>query len=194
MFEYLAAQTGWGATYTGGDEPVRLSGARVGAVLRHHGCEGGARAQTSCPARTRPARTTSCCSATRCGARVLAPNPGVIGRQITLDGEPHEIVGVLESSGTFDRAPQQIWKPLAFFPDNMTRDFHWFGAVGKLKAGVTLEQARAAMDVIGKRIAEDYPDSNQGWSVSVNPLAEQMIGPQIRTAVIACSARPRSCC
>ena len=112
-------------------------------------------------------------------------DPGVIGRQIMLDGEPHEIVGVLESGGTFDRAPRQIWKPLAFLPDNMTRDFHWFGAIGTLKAGVTLEQARAEMDMIGKRIAEQYPDSNKGWSVAVDPLAQQMVGPQIRTAVIA---------
>ena len=112
-------------------------------------------------------------------------DPGVIGRQITLDGEPHEIVGVLESAARSTARRGRSGSRSRFSPANMTRDFHWFGAIGKLKAGVTLEQARAEMDVIGKRIAEDYPDSNQGWSVSVNPLAEQMIGPQIRTAVIA---------
>ncbi|HET8699281.1 MAG TPA: ADOP family duplicated permease, partial [Gammaproteobacteria bacterium] len=46
------------------------------------------------------------------------------------------------------------------------------------------EQARAAMDVIGKRIADAYPASNKGWSVAVDPLAQQMIGPELRTAVI----------
>ncbi len=67
----------------------------------------------------------------------------------------------------------------------MTRDFHWFGALGKLKAGITLEQARAEMDLIGKRIADEYPGSNKGWSVAVNPLAQQMVGDEVRTATLA---------
>ena len=43
-------------------------------------------------------------------------DPGVVGRQITLNGEPHEIVGVLESSGIVRPRAAQIWKPLAFVP------------------------------------------------------------------------------
>ncbi len=185
VFEYLAAQTGWGATYTGGDEAIRLTGglARVdyfditGAkvVLGRKFLPGEDEV-----GRDRVVLLSNALWRSRFGA-----DPSVIGRQITLDGEPHEIVGVLESGGTFDRAPRQIWKPLAFQPDNMTRDFHWFGAIGKLKAGVTLEQARAEMDTIGKRIAEQYPDSNKDWSVSVQSLTELMVGSELRTAVVA---------
>src|SRR6476660_1636189 len=63
----------------------------------------------------------------------------------------------------FDRAFAQIWRPLAFEPQNMTRNFHWFGAFARLKPGVTLKQATAQMDAIGARIAQEYPDSNKGW-------------------------------
>ena len=65
----------------------------------------------------------------------------------------------------------------------MTRDFRWLGASAKLKPGVTLEQARAEMDVIGRRLADAYPDSNKGWGVAVDRLADVLIGPELRTAV-----------
>ena len=185
VFEYLAAQTGWGTTYTGGDEPARRQGARVSA----HYCDiTGARAllgRKFLPGEDAPGRDHVVMLSNPLWHTLFGADPSIVGRQITLDGEPHTVVGVLESSPAFDRTPGQIWKPLAFFPDNMTRDFHWFGALGKTKGGVTLEQARAEMELIGKRISDEYPDSNKGWSVSVNPLFQQMIGPQIRTAVIA---------
>jgi hypothetical protein len=57
----------------------------------------------------------------------------VIGHSITLDGIPHTVIGVLPAGGAFDRAFSQIWRPLAFEPQNMTRNFHWFGALAKLK-------------------------------------------------------------
>jgi putative ABC transport system permease protein len=185
VFEYLAAQTGWGATYTGGDEPVRLFGGRVSVQYFDITGANVVLGRKFLPGEDEPGNDDVVLLSNTLWRTRFGSDPGVVGRQITIDGEPHTIVGVLEPGGTFDRAPRQIWKPLAFFPDNMTRDFHWFGAIGKLKAGVSLEQARAEMDVIGKRIAADYPDVKKGWSVSVDPLAQQMIGPQIRTAVIA---------
>ena len=75
-----------------------------------------------------------------------------------------------------------IWRPLWLSsPQNMTRNFHWFGSYAKLKPGVTLEKARAQMDAIGARIAHDYPDSNKGWGVSIDRFADVLVGPQVRT-------------
>jgi len=61
--------------------------------------------------------------------------------------------------------------------------FPRFGAVGRLNAGVTLEQARAQMDAIGKRIASDYPDSNKDWSVGVDQYAEGVVDGNLRTSL-----------
>jgi putative ABC transport system permease protein len=82
----------------------------------------------------------------------------------------------------------QIWTPLTFEPENMTRNFHWFGSFAKLKAGVTLGQARAQMDIIGARIARDYPDSNKGWGVVVERYADVLVGPQLRQSLLLLSA------
>jgi len=107
----------------------------------------------------------------------------VVGRTIMLDGAPHTVIGVLPAGGAFDRAFAQIWRPLVFEPQNMTRNFHWFGAYGKLKRGVTLKQATAQMDTIGARIAHDYPDSNKGWGVSVEAFADTVVGNQLRQSL-----------
>src|SRR5262249_21911239 len=107
----------------------------------------------------------------------------VIGRSFTLDGQPHTVIGVLPANGVFDRGFAQIWRPLAFEAENMTRNFHWFGALAKLKRGVTVEQARAQMDTIGARIAKDYPDSNKGWGVTIDPFAETVVGNQLRQSL-----------
>src|SRR5207249_8707098 len=83
----------------------------------------------------------------------------------------------------FDRAFNQLWRPLAFEPSNMTRNFHWLGAFARLKRGMSLEQARAQMTAIGTRIEKDFPDSNKGWGVVVERYADVIVGPETRTAL-----------
>src|SRR3954469_8158651 len=90
----------------------------------------------------------------------------------------------MPEGGAFDRGSfAQLWRPFAFAPENMTRNFHYFGAVARLKPGVTLEQASARMDAIGKRIANDYPDIKKGWSVAVQSYAETLVGRQLRSSL-----------
>lgn len=110
-------------------------------------------------------------------------DPAIIGRAIRLDGEPHTVIGVLPEAGAFNRGWFQIWRPLTFEPENMTRNFHWFGSLAKLKRGVSLDQARAQMDSIGARIARDYPDPNKGWGVAIDPLSETIVGNQLRRSL-----------
>ena len=105
----------------------------------------------------------------------------IVNRTILLDGQPYTVIGILPPGSAFDRAFNQIWRPLAFEPSNMTRNFHWFGALARLKQGVSLQQAQREMDVIGARIARDFPDSNKGWGVIVERYSDVIIGPEMRT-------------
>jgi putative ABC transport system permease protein len=107
----------------------------------------------------------------------------MLGRDIVLNGEPYTVVGILPQGGPFDRAAAQIWIPLAFDPTPMTRDYRWLGASARLKPGVTLEKARAEMELIGGRLAAAYPASNKGWGVAVDRLADVLISPGLKTAV-----------
>ena len=109
-------------------------------------------------------------------------DPGAVGRTISLDGEPYTVIGVMPAR-IFDRTETKIWRPLAFGPENMTRDFHWFGAWALLKPGVTLEQARVQMDTLAARIAHDYPKSNMGWGVGIDAFSEVLVNPEVRQSL-----------
>ena len=96
-------------------------------------------------------------------------DPQILGQQLRLDGEPYTIVGVA-SEGLSDRFESQLFVPLAFTPDQINHDYHWLVVVGRLKPGVTLQQANANMAGVTRHIAEIYPLSNKNWSASVVPL------------------------
>jgi len=105
-------------------------------------------------------------------------DPEIIGRMITLDDEPYEIVGVL---GAEARPPQMewfdLWAPLYFNPtDESQRSWRGFRALARLAPGVTLEAARSEMETIASRLASQYPETNQGWGVRIIPFREYVVG------------------
>ena len=106
----------------------------------------------------------------------LGANPGIVGRAIRIDGAPYTVVGVL-AAGITDRMGMDLVKPLAFTPEQINHDYHWILAMGRLKPGVTLEQAQADMDAVTAHIAAAYPVSNKGWGARVEPLKNDFIGP-----------------
>ena len=183
VFEYMAAQTGGSVTLTGRSEPVQLRGARVSP---HYFDIFGIQpvlGRSFAPDEDQLGKERVAILSHPLWNSQFGADPGIIGASIILDGIPHTVIGVLPAGGAFDRAFAQIWRPLAFEPANMTRNFHWFGAFAKLKRGVTLKQAVTQMDAIGARIARDYPDSNKGWGVTVDPFADTVVGSQLRQSL-----------
>jgi putative ABC transport system permease protein len=183
VFEYMAAEAGWRATLTGGNEPVSIRGALVSAHYFDIFGVIPAMGRTFRPGEDKPGNDRVVLLSHVLWESRFGSDPAMLGRNILLNGEPHTVIGVLQKGSPFDRSAAQIFKPLAFQSSSMTRDFRWLGASAKLKPGVTLEGARAAMDVIGQRLAKSYPNSNKGWGVAVDRLADVLIGPGLRTAV-----------
>ena len=179
VFDFMSAQTGDAVTLTGGSEPVQLGAASSAGYFKVFGAEP-ALGRTFLPGEDQLGKhQVAVISHGVWVTQFGATHP--VNRTVLLNNEPHTIVGVLPATSAFDRAPVQIWRPLAFKPSNMTRDFHWMVSFARLKDGVTLAQARANMDAIGKRIENDFPASNKGWGVVVEPYAETLINPQART-------------
>jgi putative ABC transport system permease protein len=98
----------------------------------------------------------------------------LIGKPIRLNGERYAVVGIL-AAGQPDRLENQLFVPLAFKPDQINHDFHFILVMGRLKPGVTLQQANANMDSVTRHIAEVYPKSNKGWGAAVEPLQNDFI-------------------
>jgi putative ABC transport system permease protein len=105
-------------------------------------------------------------------------DPKIIGQRIRMNGEPYSVVGVL-AAGQPDRLESHLFVPLAFKPDQINHDFHWLLVMGRLKPGVTLQQANADMDSVTRHIAEIYPVSNKGWGASVEQLQNDFISPEL---------------
>jgi len=183
VFQYMAARTGGSVTLTGVSNPVQLRGARMSA----HGFDilgvKAALGRTFAAGEDMPGKDRVAVLSHSLWTSQFGSDPSIIGRVIQLDGEPHVVIGVLPEGSAFDRTYAQIFRPLVFEPQNMTRNFHWFGAMALLKPGVSLERARAEMNTIGARIAHDYPDSNKGWGVAVDPLSDTIVGRQLRRSL-----------
>jgi putative ABC transport system permease protein len=97
-------------------------------------------------------------------------DPDIIGRDIRMDSVPYTVVGVL-APGNWDRTPANVWIPIAFTPGEIAnRHFRPLIVDGRLKPGVTIEQAQLEMDTIAADLARRFPDSNAGRTARVVPL------------------------
>ena len=74
-------------------------------------------------------------------------DPEIVGRSLSLDGEPYTVIGVMPQGSAFDRGWSQFWRPLTFKPGERTRNFHWLQVYGRLEPGVL-----AHVGHIGRRL------------------------------------------
>src|ERR1700735_1431011 len=107
----------------------------------------------------------------------LGANRGILGQPMRIDGEPYTVVGVL-SPGVGDRFTFEMAVPLAFRPEQINHDYHWLLTMGRLRSGITLQQAQADMDAVTTLIAAVYPATNKGWGESVEPLKNDFLPPE----------------
>jgi putative ABC transport system permease protein len=116
----------------------------------------------------------------------------VVGRTLTLDGEPYTIVGVMPerfSVKAWGIAGRDIWVPLAYTDaERAVRDNHNDAVVARLKAGVEVARAQAEMDAISQRLEREYPQANTGWGATVVPLQELIVGDIRRSLVMLLAA------
>ena len=103
----------------------------------------------------------------------------VLGKQIMVNGLPREIVGVAPPELQYPRLAK-IYTPLGDLrqqPGVLARGNHpGFSALGRLKPGVTLQQATADLDAICAVLEQKYPDTNTGRRITAQPLLEVAIG------------------
>jgi len=107
----------------------------------------------------------------------LGANRAIVGQPMRINGEPYTVVGVL-AAGIGDRFDFELAAPLAFRPEQINHDYHWLLAMGRMKPGVRLQQARADMDAVTAHISAAYPLSNKGWGASVEPLKNDFLPPE----------------
>src|SRR5882672_3549056 len=104
-------------------------------------------------------------------------DPTAVGRQLVLTGVSHTIVGVMPPSFRYPTATTEIWTPAQFGGGMMReRRARLYLTVGRLRPGVTLEQAEADLTAVQGRLGEQFPETDRGWGASLVPLKEEQIG------------------
>jgi putative ABC transport system permease protein len=114
--------------------------------------------------------------------RRFAADPNVIGKTIRLGGEPHAVVGVIESGteppSQYVRRLGEIWTPLGAsytLKQWNERGRHNWMVIARLKPGVTRAQADAEMHSIGQALAREYPETNEKVGAFVAPLRDHFV-------------------
>jgi putative ABC transport system permease protein len=99
---------------------------------------------------------------------------GVVGKIIPINGKQVTVIGVMPKGWRFPEICD-IWMPLQFNEKDNPRGNFFLDCIGKVKKGVSIEQARAELEAITARIAVQHPETNNGVSVHVTPFREEMV-------------------
>ncbi len=117
--------------------------------------------------------------------RRFGADPNVLGRTVTLTGQPYTVVGVMPPGFAGIEDAAELWVPFGLWApaDTMnSRGNRGFDVLGRLRAGVTLEAARSEVDTIASRLAREYPATNDARGIEVSPLATELFG-RLRVAL-----------
>jgi predicted permease len=188
-FEQVAIAIGGNYNLTGEGEPERVGTIRVSSNLLTMLGQKAALGRLFVSDEDRPGRTATAVLSYGTWARRFGSDPGVLGKKMILNGVPYEIVGVMPHSfslprevmPTLDGAEQaEILLPLPLAADAaQNRDHEDYNILGKLKPGVSVQQAQAEMDTITARLRKQFPEvypPNGGLTFGIVPLLEQVVG------------------
>jgi len=108
--------------------------------------------------------------------RRFGASPDVLGKLVRVAGATAPIVGVMPAQFRFPDAEVDAWFPRVNDQFTRFRQATWYTGIGRLKPGVTLDQARANLAAIQARLGDQYPDSDRDITVLLEPLKETLVG------------------
>jgi putative ABC transport system permease protein len=110
-------------------------------------------------------------------------DPTVIGKNLTFNGLPYSIIGVMPAHFHFFYQGE-YFVPLGWTDkERAVRNNHNYLVIARLKRGVSLQQAEAEMNTISSRLEQAYPEDDKGWGATVVPLREDLVG-DVRPALL----------
>lgn len=116
--------------------------------------------------------------------RLFGSDPGVLGRSLLLDGESYTVIGVMPSLFRLPDTRAELWTPVGWQPSELQeRGSHSWQVLGRLKPGVTREQALSEMNGIARRLGEQFEEARD-FGVNVVGLREDMVGETRRPVLI----------
>ncbi|MGD0362383.1 MAG: ABC transporter permease [Bryobacteraceae bacterium] len=172
---------GPGLNLSGGDRPEQLQGIHVSYEFFHLFGAQAAIGRTFTAAEDRPRGGNVIVLSNGLWRRRYGSDPSIVGKSLTLGGEQYTVIGVLAAGFTFDPLPD-VYLPFQADP-NSTNQGHYFQAAARLRPGVSLSTAQAALKLTGEEFKRRYPNSlDPNMSFTAKPMQELLVS-NVRTAL-----------
>ena len=177
VFESLTSVRGWSASLAGGDMPESLRGEQI--TFDYFDVAGtrpaygrGFRDEDDVPNAPRVVILGHGLWMRRFGG-----DQKIVGRSLSINGESHEVVGIMPAGFTpVYISDAQMWRPLRMRRVNPSRNTAANHTFGRLRAGVTIEQARARLSTFARQLEQAHPETDSGKGINPVPLQEQRVG------------------
>jgi putative ABC transport system permease protein len=191
VFEHVASYHGGDYILTGRGEPARLQGSVVTADLFSLLGVSPMLGRTFVPDDDKPSDTGRVAILSeQLYRKRFNSDPSIVNQAITLDGRSFTVVGVMPASFEFpiQNEPVELWTTIAGDasgkePVTGQRGAHFLSVIGRLKPGVTQEQAQAELTTIAARLEQQYPDTNTHKSLRLDSALTALVG-DIRPALL----------
>jgi putative ABC transport system permease protein len=185
VFAFMSASRGEQFSLSDGDRPERVRGTMTTSNMFPLFGVSPLLGRVLQPTDERPGHNRVVVLSSELWVRRYGADRNIIGREISLNDEPHTVVGVMPPNYQPD-GYGEFWVPSAFgVPTNSIRpnvdprpirDSDYLDIYARLKPGVTLEKARSEMDAISRRLENQYPTDNRDAGIRVTPLHEELVG------------------
>jgi predicted permease len=176
VLEDVAAMNGFDSyNLTGQGEPERLNGVAITGNLFPLIGLNPLIGRTLLPEDERPNAPNVAVVSEGLWRRRFGADPSLVGRSISLNGVKYEVVGVIPGALQFPTPRADVWVPLIFPPDAATKRFSFvLTVVGRLRPGVRIEQAHAAVASFSNSLLEKFPRGDR-IGVTIRPLRDVLI-------------------
>ncbi len=176
-FEKIAAINGAAYNLVSADaEPERLRGARVSAALFEILGVKPVQGRTFTEDEDQPGHEYVVVLSTNLWKRRFGSDPNIVGQSITMSSLSYTIIGIMPAIFQFPDRDTDLWTPIAFTARQAQQHgSHFLSVVGRLNSDATIQQADTEMKAIAARLAEQYPDSNAGWSTDVFAMQQYQV-------------------
>jgi predicted permease len=192
VFQSMAAAELWGATLTGTGRPEEIEGLRVSTSLLQVLAVAPMIGRGFEPEDERAEAGRVVLLSHRLWQRRFGGDASVVGRAVTISGASYKVIGVMPAGFQFPpfwATKTELWVPLVFPPNSVNnRRGRSLRVFARLKDGVPVERAGAAMSAIARQIELAHPDTNADSGARVIPLRDHTVGPVRQGLVVLLGA------
>lgn len=187
VFEQLAASELTTFNLTGSGEPQRIPAARFTANLVPTLGVAPLLGRSFLPEDEKSGSNRLALLSHSLWQRAFGSDPSLLNKTIQLNGASYTVIGIMPPE--FQFTGRELWVPLVLDPakepwraDRANRNLAIYG---RLKSGVTLDQATAEMNILAKRLEEQNPESNTGWGLGLRTFYDWLVPEGVRLSIFA---------